>query len=83
MDKKPKHDQKIGMTVPMGTIRRFCKKMEKLDDTTPITFEMALIAFFPNAWRNIQKYSSDCYMQGYLDGKKKAEEEKNENQGDN
>ena len=78
MPKKDKHTQKLGMTVPMGRIRRFVEKFKLLDDNDPITFEQILIAFFPNAWRNIQQYSNDCYMEGYLKGKNEGDEN-NEN----
>lgn len=76
MPKKDKHTQKLGMTVTMGRIRRFVEKFKLLNDDDPITFEQILIAFFPNAWHNIQQYSNDCYMEGYLAGR--AEGEKNE-----
>lgn len=75
MDKKQKHNQEISMTIPMKNVRHFVEKMKNLEDSTPISFELILTAFFPNAWKNIQKYSNDCYMQGYFDGKKSVEED--------
>ena len=75
---KPKHNQENGMTVPMGRIRRFVKKMENLDDKDQIKFEMVMVAFFPDAWNNIQRYSNDCFMEGFIAGKKSAEEKKDE-----
>lgn len=75
MPKKDKHTQKLGMTVQMGSVRRFVEKFKNLDDNTPITFELILTAFFPNAWHNIQKYSNDCYMEGYMKGLNSANDE--------
>ncbi len=75
-------NERLSMTIPMGKLRHFVKKMESLDDEAPLSFELIMTAFFPNAWHNIQKYSNDCYMSGYFAGKKAAEEE-NENKGNN
>ena len=71
-------NERLSMTVPLGKIRHFVERMERLENETPISFELVLMAFFPTAWDNVRKYSNDCYMSGYLAGKKDAEE-KNEN----
>ena len=74
---KPKHNQENGMTVPMGRIRRFVKKMETLDDKEQIKFEMIMVAFFPDAWNNIQRYSNECFLEGFRAGRASMEK-KNE-----
>ena len=75
MSDKKKPDT-FGMTIPMGFIRRFVKKMENLDDSDPISFELIMASFFPKAWQNVQKYANGCYAKGYVDGKAAANNEK-------
>lgn len=73
-------NERLNISVPVKKVRHFVEKMESLDDEAPISFEMIMVAFFPNAWENIRKYSNDCYMSGYFAGKAAAEE-KNEDKG--
>lgn len=61
-------------TVKMGTIRRFSSKFNMYPDDVEISFEVIMTAFFPAAYYRIQKYASDCYTKGYIEGKKAAEE---------
>lgn len=63
-------------TVSLRTLRAFNEKFSSLPDEQELSFEVVMLAFFPNAYRRMQKYASDCYTQGYIAGR--AEGEKNE-----
>lgn len=56
-------------TVPVAQLRKLTNKLKDYSDDTQITFQLVLTALFPTVWSNIQKYSNDCYMKGYLQGK--------------
>ena len=64
-------------TVPLSQLRKIVSRTSDLDDNTEISLQFILTALFPTVWNNIQKYSNDCYTNGYLAGLK--DKEKNEN----
>ena len=51
-------------------------KLGPCNDDAQLTMEFILVGLFPTAWSNVQKYGSDCYTKGYLQGLKDS---KNEN----
>lgn len=57
----------------LGQLRKIVKRMEDLPDDTELSFEFFLTALFPTVWGNINKEMRDCYMKGYLQGKKDNE----------
>ena len=79
MDKKIKTTETMP-TVPARQVRKLAQAIEKLKDEDPITLQFVLTALFPTVWKNIQKYSNDCYTSGYLAGLKDG---KNEDKGTN
>ena len=79
MDKKVNTTEKMP-TVTVGRVRKLAKAIENLTDEDTVTLEFILTALFPTVWKNIQKYSNDCYTSGYLAGLKDG---KNENKGNN
>ena len=60
-------------TVKVGTYRKVYEKLAPMTDDADLTLEFILVAFFPHVWQNMQKYSNDCYMQGYLAGRQEAQ----------
>ena len=44
-----------------------------MSDDTDISLELILTMCFPTVWSNIQRAMNDNYTQGYLAGKKEAE----------
>ena len=79
MDKKIKTTETMP-TVPARQVRKLAQAIENLKDEDTITLEFVLTATFPTVWKNIQKYSNDCYTSGYLAG---LEDGRNENKGNN
>lgn len=79
MDKKIKTTETMP-TVPARQVRKLAQAIEKLKDEDPVTLQFVLTALFPTVWKNIQKYSNDCYTSGYLAGLKDG---KNEDKGTN
>lgn len=79
MDKKIKTTETMP-TVPARQVRKLVQAIEKLKDEDPVTLQFVLTALFPTVWKNIQKYSNDCYTSGYLAGLKDG---KNEDKGTN
>ena len=69
MDKKITTTEKMP-TVPVSQVRKMAKAVENLKDDDTVTLEFILTALFPTVWKNIQKYSNDCYTSGYLAGLK-------------
>lgn len=69
MDKKITTTEKMP-TVPVSQVRKVAKAVESLKDDDTVTLEFILTALFPTVWKNIQKYSNDCYTSGYLAGLK-------------
>ena len=74
MDKKITTTEKMP-TVPVSQVRKMAKAVENLKDEDTITLEFVLTALFPTVWKNIQKYSNDCYTSGYLAGLKDGKNE--------
>lgn len=75
MNKKVKTTETMP-EVPVRQLRKLVNRMENLKDDDKISLELVLTALFPSVWKNIQKYSNDCYTSGYLAGLKEG---KNEN----
>lgn len=80
MDKSKIKTTETMPTVPVRQVRKVAEAIKNLKDDDTVTLEFILTALFPTVWKNIQKYSSDCYTSGYLAGLKDG---KNENQGNN
>ena len=79
MDKKIKTTETMP-TVPARQVRKLAQAIENLKDEDTVTLQFVLTALFPTVWKNIQKYSNDCYTSGYLAGLKDG---KNEDKGTN
>ena len=77
MDKKIKTTETMP-TVPARQVRKLAQAIENLKDEDTVTLQFVLTALFPTVWKNIQKYSNDCYTSGYLAGLKDG---KNEDKG--
>ena len=56
----------------VGAYRKVAKKLEVMTDDAELSLEFILTAFFPHVWHNMVKYTNDCYMQGYLAGRKEV-----------
>ena len=78
MDKKITTTEKMP-TVPARQVRKMAKAIETLKDEDTVTLEFVLTALFPTVWKNIQKYSNDCYTSGYLAGLKDGKDESKRN----
>ena len=63
-------------TITVGQLRKLLKKLEVFEDGAELTFEFMMTALYPDIYKRIQKYSNDCYTNGYLAGLKDG---KNEN----
>lgn len=74
MDKKVNTTEKMP-TVPVSQVRKVVEKVKDLEDDDTLTLEFILTALFPTVWKNIQKYSNDCYTSGYLAGLKDGKNE--------
>lgn len=62
-------------TITVGDLRRLLKKLELFEDNTELSFEFMMTALYPDVYKRIQKYSSDCYTSGYLAGLKDGKNE--------
>lgn len=78
MDKKITTTEKMP-TVPARQVRKMAKAIETLKDEDTVSLEFVLTALFPTVWKNIQKYSNDCYTSGYLAGLKDGKDESKRN----
>ena len=58
--------------VPLSQLRRMINSLKDQPGDTKLTLVYILTAFFPSVWDNIVSYTNDCYMQGYLAGRKEA-----------
>lgn len=67
------------ITTPAWRVKKLADKLKDCTDEQEIGFELVLTYLFPTAWKNVQKYGSDCFMQGYLQGKEEANESKGNN----
>ena len=63
-------------TITVGLLRKLLNKLETFEDNAELTFEFMMTALYPDVYKRIQKYSNDCYANGYLAGLKDG---KNEN----
>ena len=77
MDEKKIKTTEVMPTVPLLQLRKLTNGLKEHDDNTEISLQLVLTALFPTVWKNIQKYSNDCYTSGYLAGLKEGQ--KNEN----
>ena len=75
---EPKKRNEIA-TTPVGRIKKLAEKLKDYSDEQEVSFELVITYLFPTVWKNVQKYGSDCFIQGYL----QAKEEANENKGNN
>ena len=55
--------------IPLRAVRRMCEKFKDMDDSTPLTFEFILTAFFPSVYRNIMDEINKQYTKGYVQGR--------------
>lgn len=62
-------------TITVGDLRRLMKKLEIFEDKAELSFEFMMTALYPDVYKRIQKYSSDCYTNGYLAGLKDGKDE--------
>lgn len=58
------------VNIPLKQIRMLTNKLSQYSDETLISLELVLTALFPTVFENVKAYGSDCYMKGYLQGKK-------------
>ena len=63
-------------TITVGQLRKLLNKLETFEDNAELTFEFMMTTLYPDVYKRIQKYSNDCYANGYLAGLKDG---KNEN----
>lgn len=63
--------------IPLSRLRRVVNKLENLPDHEHITLEFVLLSFFPTVWKNIEKYATDCYTNGYIQGLKDGQNNEN------
>jgi len=80
MDKSKIKTTETPPTIMVGDLRRLLKKLELFEDNAELSFEFMMTALYPDVYKRIVKYSSDCYTSGYLAGLKDG---KDENQGNN
>lgn len=66
-------------TLSMKTLRAFASAFEALSDEEELGFDVVMLGLFPEAYRRMQKYASDCYTQGYIAGRAEKEGKNNEN----
>ncbi len=59
--------------IELKSLRRFVKSMEDQADDLNLSFEFIIAAFFPDVWGRIVKFTNDCYMQGFIDGREEAQ----------
>lgn len=78
-DKKGPKPMEDMPTIPISRLRRVVEKTSVLPPERRISLEFVLTALFPTVWNNIKKYASDCYTQGYLQGKEDALNENKRN----
>ena len=67
-------------TITVGQLRKLVKKLEVFEDDVELTFEFMMTALYPDVYKRIEKYSNDCYANGYLAGLRDA---KNDSKGNN
>lgn len=65
--------------IPASQVRKIAEKLNGLSDDAPISFAFLMTATFPTVWDNIQKYTNDCYMEGYLAGREAAKNDTKRN----
>lgn len=74
MDKKIKTTETPPI-ITVGDLRRLMKKLEIFEDKAELSFEFMMTALYPDVYKRIKKYSSDCYTNGYLAGLKDGKDE--------
>ncbi len=80
MDKSKIKTTETPPTITVGDLRKLLKKLEVFEDKAELSFEFMMTALYPDVYKRIQKYSSDCFTNGYLQG---LEDAKNVREGDN
>ncbi len=79
MDKSKIKTTETPPTITVGDLRRLMKKLEIFEDNAELSFEFMMTALYPDVYKRIQKYSSDCYTSGYLAGLKDGKDESKRN----
>lgn len=79
MDKSKIKTTETPPTITVGDLRRLMKKLEVFEDNAELSFEFMMTALYPDVYKRIQKYSSDCYTSGYLAGLKDGKDESKRN----
>lgn len=55
--------------IPLRRLRKITKQFDGMDDSTPISFEFMMTAFFPSVWNNIQDYCQANWEEGFKAGR--------------
>lgn len=78
MDKNKIKTTETAPTITVGQLRKLVKKLEVFEDDAELSFEFMMTALYPDVYKRIEKYSNDCYANGYLAGLKDG---KNDSKG--
>lgn len=67
-------------SISLSDLEKLVKKIKEHTDTADVevSFEFIIASLFPTSWQNIQSALSYQYTQGYIQGRKDAEEEHRE-----
>ena len=68
MNKKDIKTTETAPTITVGQLRKLLKKLEVFEDKAELSFEFMMTALYPDVYKRIQKYSNDCYTNGYIAG---------------
>ena len=60
--------ESLQLTVPLSRLRKMTDTLKDKPDTTQLSFEFILLAFFPTAWARIKEAFHDYYTKGYIAG---------------
>lgn len=71
-------EKEIGVAITYKKLKKVIEPLEKMNfkDEDMVSFEYIIGSCFPNIYDNIQKRIREVYTQGYIDGQKEKEEEK-------
>lgn len=61
--------------IPIKVLRKLTDRFKDKPDDYKLTFTYIMTACFPTVFNNIMSYCKDCYMQGYMDGKRSKNED--------
>ena len=68
MDKSKIKTTETPPIITVGDLRKFLRKLEICEDSTELDFEFVMTALYPDVYKRIYKYSSDCFTSGYIQG---------------